>query len=165
MFLLTLLHLSIVAILSLTSKNPFHQQVYVQLSRTQFLCWSIYVLSTIEPLCIPPVNKDHNFAVSIVVFVLRFKCSNASLIFKTWHIDLIFKLFLFLKNRKVSLLTVDFEPVSPRPVFKKVILTNNRAIRMSFSDNLQGPVNCTDMFDDATMTAIGGLLKLFCFIF
>jgi hypothetical protein len=33
---------------------------------------------------------------------------------------------------------------------------------MSFSDNLQGPANCTDMFDDATMAAIGGLLRKFC---
>ncbi len=33
---------------------------------------------------------------------------------------------------------------------------------MSFSDNLQGPANCTDMFDDATMAAIGGLSIKFC---
>ena len=58
--------------------------------------------------------------------------------------------------RKVSLSTKDFEVVSPAPVFTIVRLTSNKAVRISFDANLQGPANCADIFDDQTLALIEG---------
>jgi hypothetical protein len=58
---------------------------------------------------------------------------------------------------------VNFTSYSTSPSFQKVILTNNKAIRISFAENIQGPSNCSDLFDETTMLAVGGELSLsFC---